>query len=129
MSIIQTMLGRPGPVVFKAKLPANPPLTLTPPRDDFADMTPEQVYEKLIEAVEQLGALPPPAPDIHRRLLAPIRRTRTGAWRVKGRRFRSWGLAFAWAVAHRLVVAWQHRPHPSPADLTFTLPPCAGHSL
>lgn len=132
MTILETIFGRPGPVVFKAKLSGNPPITLSPTREDFAAMTPEQIFDKLIETVGQLAELPPPAPDIHLRLLAPIKRTPAGAWRVRGRRFRSWGLAFSWAARHRLVVAWQHQPvNPPdlPGLLTFAAPPCAGHSL
>ena len=71
---------------------------------DFAAMTPDQIIEEMFKLVETLGDKPLATPYFGLTLLVPINRTRSGAWRCRGRRFRTWLLAFRWAVRHRLVI-------------------------
>lgn len=80
-------------------------LTVKTAQMDFAAMSADQIIEEMIRLVKTLGDMPLSTPYLGLTLLAPIKRTRTGAWRCRGRRFRGWLLAFRWAAAHRLVIA------------------------
>lgn len=71
---------------------------------DFSAMTPDQIIEEMFKLVEALGETPLATPYFGLTLLVPIKRTRPGAWRCRGRRFCTWLLAFRWAVRHRLVI-------------------------